>query len=1031
VKTVTGLRASPHLRGRRIDLAWQNPPVAGFAGGPPQKGIRIVRRERWFPEGPQDGEPVFGERPEEQGRIVAAYSDRDLRPLTTYYYTVFTVDEAGGTHAGATSQVVAFATDDYGLAGRLYDLLPAIHQRLDVPLGPADLAELARTRPAAARALEALPPELRGRGQLRRFLHAAAAPLDLLRSFAEGLPDLHDVDLARPEFLPLLADWIGWDLDGTLPVFSQRNEIRFAPHLYRQVGTVPNLRAIVTRYTGWHTQVAELAQFLARSNHPPQYNVFAVAERPGGWRATDDAAIALGFGPGNDHDAGSGGAVARLTSSAPEPFRLAPDMELTVTADDRIPVVTRFRPGDFADIANATAAEVAAVLNRTLSELTATALTGGRLELRSNTGASLRVERPAASLVTVEGAPAGRLACFAEGADRMRLFYASADPLGRASSRIRYKTNRAGTWGASAPLLAGRHPPQADPAAVQLPDGRTLVAWIEEPGTDHAVLRFAVGTSRAPQPARLTGQRAAPFAFGPGARLLLRGNWPGPEGVELTAADFPIPGAVTLPRLVSVLDARLRRVDAVERADGALELVTKTAGGDERLEIDLRESTAAEVLGFGAGNAAALGDHGDGLDWSAPQTVASANPGRHADLAAVVDGDGGVRQFWATHTEPGWQVVGSRWDGAAWSPVETLAMPPGANREPAAVRDADGAIWLFWARHDPGAPQPEVWTIRRRVLDPQAGTWGPEEGVTAPPADPGLRWADREPAAALLPNGDLRVLFRSDRDGGPALWSTTIAAGAPTDPEPIAPGPVADIAPAPVLAPDGTLWVLFRSDRGVSVSRLATRPQADLQDRVTQPGPSPHLGATHQLASIRAEDTGTLRRFAGSTSVPLGHAARIGRRRQWDDQLAYTPQKPIGPPAEPPLDEDDFYTRGTVGLFLSQVIPDSPLSRLARDRLRAVLERFLPVNVRAVVVFAPRADIELVYTPDADIQEAYRDQHPDVEAYAGPAEQTTDAAPDWRLLLSTTLGHVSADPDDPPTLRHRTFFPPLVVPASS
>jgi phage tail-like protein len=1029
VKTVAALHASPHLQGRRIDLAWRNPPVGSFAGDPPQKGIRIVRRERWFPQGPGDGVPVFGERPEEQGVMVSAFSDRGLRPLTTYYYTVFTVDEAGGTHAGPASQVAAFATDDYGLSARLYQLLPAIHQRLDTPLGPADLAELARTRPAALRALEALPPELRGRGQLRRFLDATAAPMDLLRSFAEGLPALHDVDLARPEFLPLLADWVGWDLDGTLPVFLQRNEIRFAPRLYRRVGTVPNLRSIVTRYTGWHTQVAEFMQFIARSYHPPQYNVFALAERQGGWRATDDAATALGFGPGNDQDAGSGGSVARLTSSVSETFRLAPNMELTVTADDRIPVVTRFRPSDFADMANATAAEVAAVLNRTLSELTATALTGGRLELRSNTGASLRVERPAASLVTIEGAPAGRLACFREGTDRMRLFYASADPLGGAASQVRYKTHRGGAWGASAPLLAGRQPPQADPAAVHLPDGRTLVAWIQEPGTGHAVLRFAVGTSRAPQPARLVGHRPAPFAIVPGVRLLLRGNWPGPEGVELTAADFPDPGAVTLPRLVSVLDARLRRVDAVARPDGTVELVTKTAGGDERLEVDLDESTAAEALGFGAGNAVASGDHGEGIDWSAPQAVTSANPGRHADLAAVVDRDGGIRLFWATHAGPGWQIVGSRWDGAAWSPVETLAAAPGANREPAAVRDAAGAIWLFWARHDPAAPGQDVWSIRRRVLDPQTGTWGPEDGVTAPP--PGRRSADREPAAALLPDGDLRLLFRSDRDGGPSLWAATISGGALAALEPVGAGPVADLAPAPVLAPDGTLWVLFRSDRGVSVSRLATRPLADLEDRVTQPGPSARPDAPHPLASVRAEDTGTLRRFAGSTSVPLGHAARIGRRRQWDDQLAYTPQKPIGPPSDPPLEEDDFYTRGTVGLFLSQVIPDSPLSRLARDRLRAVLERFLPINVRAVVVFAPRADIELVYTPDADIQEAYHDEHPDVEVHSGLADQTSLAAPDWRVLLSSTLGHVSADAADPTTLRHRTAFPPLVVPTSA
>jgi hypothetical protein len=193
-------------------------------------------------------------------------------------------------------------------------------------------------------ALDALPSELRGQGQLWRFLYAAAAPLDLMRSLAEGFPHLHDVDLSRPEFLLPLAHWTGWELYRALPVFARRNEIKFAPHLYRDVGTVPNLRAIVQRYTGWYTQVAEFAQHIARSNMPPQLNIFAVVEEAGVWRGTDDAAPILGFGAGDNEATGSGRLPAILGDTATETFEtfaLRPGMELSITADGRIPVVVR------------------------------------------------------------------------------------------------------------------------------------------------------------------------------------------------------------------------------------------------------------------------------------------------------------------------------------------------------------------------------------------------------------------------------------------------------------------------------------------------------------------------------------------------------------------------------------------------------------------------------------------------------------------------------------------------------------------
>ena len=308
------------------------------------------------------------------------------------------------------------ASAPYNMAGQMAELLPTIYHRYDTVL----------PRPDAA-----VAEADRHKGQLRRFLDLPGSQLDQLYSFARAMLDLQNLDKVDGRLLPLLAQWIGWQTDFQLDIAAQRNEIKFAPHLYRSVGTAPNLQAIVHRYTGWHTQIAEFAQHIARANLPAQLNIFAITESASGWHATDDAAPILGFGTGNAEASGSGNAPAMLVSTVSQPFRLRPGMELAITADRRLPMVMRFQPGDFADIASATAAEVASVLNRTLSEVTATAQADGRLLLRSHRvgpDSTLRVEQDAASLVTLEGAPRGRLSAFVDATARIRLFYETADP---------------------------------------------------------------------------------------------------------------------------------------------------------------------------------------------------------------------------------------------------------------------------------------------------------------------------------------------------------------------------------------------------------------------------------------------------------------------------------------------------------------------------------------------------------------------------------------------------------------------------
>jgi hypothetical protein len=167
--------------------------------------------------------------------------------------------------------------------------------------------------------------------------------------------------------------------------------------------------------------------------------------------------------------------------------------------------------------------------------------------------------------------------------------------------------------------------------------------------------------------------------------------------------------------------------------------------------------------------------------------------------------------------------------------------------------------------------------------------------------------------------------------------------------------------------------------------------------------------------------------------VPLDDLPRIRRLRRYDDPLAYTP---LGVQAGAKLNDDDLYTRGTVGLYLSRVVPKTPLSDQQVQRLKTVLRSLLPINVRPVVVLAPRVDIEFVYGGDSGHQpdDLVWDKHPDIDYYSGLVEvPRLPALPDWALFLTVDLSamptpvpspHRSGDPATLITLRSRTHHDP-------
>ncbi|MCG2622421.1 phage tail protein [Arthrobacter sp. I2-34] len=256
------ITALPHPGGNRIDLSWRYP-EAGAGAGPDLPDIRIRRDLGSHPVRPDDGVQV-AEVPAGGSGTVA---DTGLQGETVYYYTLFTraPGEAEFT-ADPHNRVCAMATSPYGFAGHLYGLLPAIYRRYD----------------AAAPVPAALAPEDAGKGVLQRFLELPGTQLDQLYSLARAALDLHDLDRVDGRLLPLLAQWIGWRTDFGLPVRAQRQEIRFAPWIYRCTGTLAALEATARRVTGLPIRTKEFVHNVACTNQPERLNLWAVVRDDAG-----------------------------------------------------------------------------------------------------------------------------------------------------------------------------------------------------------------------------------------------------------------------------------------------------------------------------------------------------------------------------------------------------------------------------------------------------------------------------------------------------------------------------------------------------------------------------------------------------------------------------------------------------------------------------------------------------------------------------------------------------------------------------
>lgn len=283
----THIVATSHPAGNRVDLSWTHPDPVQYPG------VRVVRREGAHPIvpeplSPREGVVVADTTPtssqqsaveiQADGRYTA--TDANLKGETVYYYTLFPyAGDPPDYVIDRHNRTAAMATAPYNMAGQMFDLLPALYHRYDTLLPKPD---------------DVVPGD-RQKGQLRRFLDLPGCQLDLLYSFAKALLEQHNLEKVDGRLLPLLAEWIGWQVDYRLELDVQRNDLRNAPDLYKTIGLIPTVEATVKRIVGWESRTKEFVHNVCLSNRSERLNLWVrQRDNTGAW-STPTAPLSLDF----------------------------------------------------------------------------------------------------------------------------------------------------------------------------------------------------------------------------------------------------------------------------------------------------------------------------------------------------------------------------------------------------------------------------------------------------------------------------------------------------------------------------------------------------------------------------------------------------------------------------------------------------------------------------------------------------------------------------------------------------------------
>ena len=137
--------------------------------------------------------------------------------------------------------------------------LPGIYQGA-VPTIRRDVAqadERSIRRWGARDEIETSTVTARSSDQFRRFLLMFQHMMTTVTDRIDAIPDLTDPLVADPKFLPWIASWVAFELDGSLPLHQQRELVRRSIRLQRTRGTVDGVREMIRVLTAAPVRLIE------------------------------------------------------------------------------------------------------------------------------------------------------------------------------------------------------------------------------------------------------------------------------------------------------------------------------------------------------------------------------------------------------------------------------------------------------------------------------------------------------------------------------------------------------------------------------------------------------------------------------------------------------------------------------------------------------------------------------------------------------------------------------------------------------
>lgn len=1043
---VSDLSAMANPLGGRIDLTWTNPVLVSFGG------VRVLRRQTALPGTgvPAEDQEIANIPAATKGAgAFVTFSDSNLKGETVYYYAVVPYDTGNNPLSPAFAS--AMATTSYQTANHLYNNLPSVYRRYDSKLPPS-------------------APELdsrdAGKGQLQRMFELFGPQFDLLRSFASGQANFHNRREVDSTLLHLLAEWIDWETNQELGLDKQRNEIQYATHFYRTTGIAANLRGTVNRLVSWDAQIKEFVHNLFTVTNPEQLTIWERQQIGGVWQDAQRVSFDIAYEgrPAvlitsdrrqwlfhHARQAAPLGSAGR--NSAPDHFHiwykiLERDNWLaarhvsfsgnlnkypTAVEDDlkrvwvfwagyqdaggqsipgiRLGLMAAGQPARQAQAKIVGAGPFAFDPNDSAFEIKVTTPAFNftrRIILRPDdfdnfalatlkeVVAVLEREIPHVH-VTINDRGEGVLTTDTAGATVKIEFPAST-----IGTKLGLTATAVGSDALAAQMIGSLNQPfaisEGDAMRITVDDRLTrVITFNNVPTGGFSAVEVAASINRhLPNVAQAAGnkvQLTSPTAgstssitvevFAP----LIFSIAPGLQ-TELDGGTL----SQTLKAYFERANVKLSTVATLSVQTPKVSWLVTDAGRTFQIK---REGAQLNVYNLGL----AAPKLGFGVPLpSPPAGVAETEP------AAMKDAAGRIWLFFSSRRTGIWKIWYSRFDGTGWGAVKQLTNGPESDREPAVlfVPAAGGRMWAFWSRKKSNG----LWNIFFNNITNfdfnsiPSGLWQtPAPELTPAP----LNHDNREPAAIVQTTGaePVELYFSSNQADGWHVWSRVITTATQGADEQINLGQFTERAPA----------VLFSNQ----IKKLFSRSNES----------EFYTSAVYPLAqTIDA-------RYSGSTMVDTRNRKKISLRKNIQDIQRYT--------YDTVKNNDRWYARDTVGIYLVPDTLDQSLIIRRRNQIASVLRGFLPIQVRTVFII-DEVFQENVYTydianPDQQVLIGERVIEtilgealwaPLSNANRGPQDSFVDRLPDTRFIktfASETKDALTVLNANPPKLDFRLFLP--------